>query len=87
MVRLMLSDRLWEILRSAIESTQAYQTLNLRMTLEGILWRFRTGAPWRDLSNEFGCWKTVFNRFNQWSKIGVWQRLFEGIRGELDNEW
>lgn len=87
MVRLMLSDRLWETLQNAMEGTRAYQTENLRMTVEGILWRFRTGAPWRDLPTEFGCWKTVFNRFNEWSKNGVWQKLFDSVRGELDNEW
>jgi transposase len=29
----------------------------------------------------------VFNRFNEWSKLGIWQQLFDLIRGELDNEW
>ena len=87
MIRLLLTDSLWNRLLTAINKTNAYQTENLRMTVEGILWRFRTGAPWRDLPNEFGPWKTVFNRFNTWSKSGVWQQLFERIRGELDNEW
>lgn len=87
MIRLLLTDSLWNRLLTAINKTNAYQTENLRMTVEGILWRFRTGAPWLDLPNEFGPWKTVFNRFNTWSKSGVWQQLFERIRGELDNEW
>lgn len=83
----MLSDSLWKRLVSAIQETNAYQTENLRTTIEGILWRFRTGAPWRDLPDECGAWKTVFNRFNTWSKSGVWRDLFAIIRGELDNEW
>lgn len=87
MIRIMLSDCLWDRLLRAVKVTKAYETENLRMTIEGILWRFRTGAPWRDLPDEFGPWKTVFNRFNTWSKSGVWQELFENIRGELDNEW
>ena len=87
MARLLLTDSLWDRLLEAIKKTNAYQTDNLRMTIEGILWRFRTGAPWRDLPEEFGSWKTIFNRFNSWSKIGVWQDLFGLIRGELDNEW
>lgn len=87
MIRLLLTDSLWIRFHSAIKETNAYQTENLRMTIEGILWRFRTGAPWRDLPEEFGPWKTVFNRFNTWSKSGVWQKLFELIRGDLDNEW
>ena len=73
MIRLMLSDCLWDLLRCSIKKTPAYETENLRMTMEGILWRFRTGAPWRDLPDEFGPWKNVFNRFNSWSKSVVWQ--------------
>jgi transposase len=86
-MRLTLTDSLWARLLSAIKETSAYLTENLRMVVEGILWRFRTGAPWRDLPRFFGPWKTVFNRFNTWSKSGVWRRLFEMLRGELDNEW
>lgn len=87
MVRLMLSDFLWDRLQTAIKSTNVYQTDKLRMTIEGILWRFRTGAPWRDLPSDFGPWKTVFNRFNSWSRSGVWRELFESLRVNLDNEW
>lgn len=29
----------------------------------------------------------IFNKFNRWSKLGIWQTLFLKIRGELDNEW
>ena len=83
----MLTDDLWNRLLSGLKKTNAYQTDNLRVTLEGILWRFRTGAPWRDLPEGFGPWKTVFNRFNSWSKSGVWCKLFEVIRGNLDDEW
>ena len=77
MIRLMLTDSLWVRLLNAIKETNAYQTESLRMTVEGILWRFRTGAPWRDLPAEFGSWKTVFNRFNTWSKP---KRLAEAFR-------
>ncbi len=87
MLRLMLSDSLWTRLLEAIDDTRAYRTENLRMSVEGILWRFRTGAPWRDLPDQFGPWKTVFNRFNRWSKLGVWESLFDLIRGESDDEW
>ena len=32
-------------------------------------------------------WKTVFNRFDRWSKRGKWMRLFEALRIEPDDEW
>lgn len=89
MARTTLSDTNWERLCDAISRSKAYKTENLRTAIEGILWRHRTGAPWRDLPAEFGPWKTIYNRFNEWSKNGVWETLFEGIKSdhESDNEW
>ena len=46
------------------------------MTLEGILWVARTGAPWRDLPPEFGKWNTVYVRFRRWALAGVTTRIF-----------
>lgn len=55
--------------------------------VEAVLWWHRTGVPWRDLPSEFGPWKTVFNRFDNWSKKGKWRRLFEALRIDVDDEW
>ena len=49
------------------------------MTFEGILYRMRTGCPWRDLPEEFGRWNTVFKRFNLWSKNGVFELIFNQL--------
>ena len=43
----------------------------------GILWRFRTGAPWRDVPERYGPRTTLYNRFVRWRKAGVWDRLLE----------
>ena len=57
------------------------------MTFEGILYRMRTGCPWRDLPNEFGNWSTVFRRFNLWSRKGVLLNLFNWLSKNSDSEW
>jgi transposase len=31
-----------------------------RQVINGILFRVRTGVPWRDLPERFGSWKTVY---------------------------
>lgn len=89
MVRMILSDHQWDSLFAAVKITKAYSTENLRTSVEGILWRLRTGAPWRDLPDSFGPWQTVYNRFNRWSKRGVWAEIFQLIKedNEIDNEW
>jgi transposase len=55
--------------------------------MEAMLWRLRTGSPWRDLPTELGAWKTSYNFFNRWSKRGAWKKIFEALRGEMDDEW
>ena len=45
--------------------------------INAVLWIARTGAPWRDLPERFGEWNSVFQRFNRWSKRGVWERLLQ----------
>lgn len=36
-----------------------------RTVLNGILWILRTDAPWRDLPEQYGNWKTVYSRFRR----------------------
>ncbi|SCA63616.1 hypothetical protein SCG7086_AX_00130 [Chlamydiales bacterium SCGC AG-110-P3] len=54
------------------------------MVLEGILWIFRTGAPWRDLPPEYGPWSSCYNRFNRWRAKGIWERVWNALKDEID---
>lgn len=78
MLRLSLNDENWSEWEKKLRENGVYKTRRLRLVVEGILWRVRTGAPWRDLPNEFGSWKTVYNQFNRWSQKGIWKKIFNG---------
>jgi transposase len=54
--------------------------------LNAVIYVAKTSIPWRDLPERFGKWDTVFHRFNEWSKKGVWKRLFE-LMQDPDLEW
>ncbi len=43
----------------------------LQEVMEGILWKLRTGAPWRDIPKEFCSWETAYGRFNIWAAKGL----------------
>ena len=58
-----------------------------RRFVEAVLYRYRTGIPWRDLPERFGDWKNTHKRFSRWANKGVWQRLFEHLAAEPDNEY
>ncbi len=58
-----------------------------RRFVEAVLYRYRAGIPWRDLPERFGDFKAVHTRFTRWSEKGVWQKVFEILAQEADNEY
>ena len=53
--------------------------VNDRRVLNGIFWVLRSGAPWRDLPNNFGPYTTCYNRFVRWRRAGVWARIMSAL--------
>src|SRR5215204_3505269 len=58
-----------------------------RLFVEAVLYRYRTGIPWRDLPERFGCGVKVQTRFSRWAKAGVWERVFQHLAADADNEY
>jgi transposase len=54
------------------------------MVINGVLFRVRTGVPWRDLPERFGSWLTVYKRHRRWSADGTWARLLAGVQAAQD---
>jgi transposase len=42
-----------------------------RSIIDGILWRLRTGAPWRDVPEKYGKWNSIYRRFRRWRLSSV----------------
>lgn len=78
MPRLLLSDELRSKLEKILLQESIYNKRDLRMTVEGMLYRMRVGCPWRDLPEAFGCWNSIYKRFKAWSAGGKWLRGFQG---------
>lgn len=91
MTRRQLTDEEWEYVEPYLPIGEygPYPT-RLREQFEGVIWRFRAGAQWREMPAEFGAWPTVHNRFRQWRDAGVFEALLEGLiakaaeRGQVD---
>ena len=58
-----------------------------RLFVEAVIWKFRTGAPWRDLPERFGDWKNTHKRVSRWAESGVWESLFKTLADDPDNEY
>lgn len=88
MTRTILSDQAWDRVETTLRIAGAYITDATRRIVEAILWRSRTGAPWRDLPADFGPWQSAYGRLRSWAKAGVCGRLFDLLRSrEPDVEW
>ncbi|MFF5028064.1 IS5 family transposase [Streptomyces collinus] len=57
-----------------------------RKMINGILFRERTGVPWRDLPTRFGKWKTVYERHRRWSADGTWETILHAVQADADAE-
>ena len=57
-----------------------------RQVLEAVVWRTRTGTPWRDLPDCCGNWKTVYNRHRRWAIEGVWAEILAELRRGCDGQ-
>ena len=55
-----------------------------RAILNGILWRLKTGSPWRDVPERYGKWDTVYSRFRRWQRSGVWARVLAALQADGD---
>lgn len=55
-----------------------------RRILNAILWKVRTGAPWRDIPERYGSWATVYSRFRRWRLAGIWDQVFAAVQRQAD---
>lgn len=83
-MRLVITHAIWRELEPRVAAAKrstagAKPELSDRLFLEAVLYRLRTGIPWRDLPAEFGDWNAVYQRFERWRLAGVWDRLFEQL--------
>ena len=80
MARQILTDEIWRQLEPLLPPPKGRHGRDDRNFLEAVCWVVRTGAPWRDLPQEFGVWKTAYNRYNRWVKKGNLDKIFEIVK-------
>ncbi|MFF5639844.1 IS5 family transposase [Streptomyces sp. NPDC012825] len=76
-----LTDAAWERIAPLLPGTdgRGRPWRDHRQVVNGVLWRLRTGAPWRDLPERYGPWQTVYERFARWEADGIWANLLEQV--------
>ena len=87
------TDSQWELIQPLLPPQRprtGRPALDHLLIVNAILWLTRTCAPWLDLPERYGSWKTGYSRFRHWSEKGIWEQVFDALleeaqrRGDLD---
>ena len=84
-----LSDEAWAHIEPRLpHGRPGKPRVDDRRVISGILHVLKVGCRWRDVPAEYGRPTTIYNRYNRWSRRGLWQRVFEQVAasGEMPAE-
>ena len=80
MSRFDMSELEWSFIAPVLpQKVRGVPRVDDRRVINGIFYKLRTGVAWRDLPERYGPYTTVYNRFNRWTKAGVWDRLMDAV--------
>ena len=78
-----LTDEEWAALKEALDHVRSRRRRPMkeeRRTVEAVVWRLKNGAKWRAVPPELGPWARAAHLHLRWSRLGVWERVFEHLR-------
>ena len=78
-MRFDLSDEEWAVLEPLMPTARKTARADDRTIMNAIFYVLRTGMPWRELPERYGSYTTVYNRFNRWSRRGIWKLIFDAL--------
>jgi transposase len=82
-----LTDAQWALLQSQLPTPKKPgrpPKWNKRQLVDGIRWRIRTGAPWRDVPDCYGHWRIVYGLYRRWQRDGTWARVLTALQRQAD---
>ncbi|GAA4879165.1 IS5 family transposase [Saccharopolyspora cebuensis] len=82
-----LTDRQWQALQRVLPPRPGVgrrPKWARRQLLDGIRWRVRVGAPWRDVPERYGHWLSIYQLFRRWQREGVWPWILSALRAWAD---
>ena len=82
-----ISDSQWSRIKFIFEKPTKVgrSPLNPRTVFNGIMWILASGARWRDLPAYYGNWNSIYHKFRQWCRLGLFERLMKVINSESAN--
>jgi transposase len=85
-----LRDDQWDRIKDTLPGragSVGVTAANNRLFVNAVLYRYRTGIPWRDLPEYLGDWNNTHRRHSRWAKRGVWTSILALLAVDADNEF
>jgi transposase len=85
-----LSDEQWNKIKNFLPGKvgdRGRSGQDNRNFVNGVLWILRSGARWSDLPSRYGKYKSVHKRFTRWAEKRIWEKVFEHLTKDRDNEY
>ena len=82
-----LTDEQWDQISDLFRDNRGRPGRDLlphRPIVNGILYRLYNGSRWADVPERYGRFKTIYDRFNRWSKNGFWDKILDRLQARLD---
>ena len=74
------SDAQWAVLEPFMPRNRpGARRVDDRRTISGIVHVIKSGCRWRDCPPAYGPHTTVYNRFNRWSRRGLWHSMLAAL--------
>ena len=82
-----LDDQQWAAIEPLLPTNQpGAPRKDDRRIISGIIHVLKVGCRWQDCPDCYGPSTTIYNRFNRWSRRGIWRRLFAAVVAVDDAE-
>ena len=75
-----MTDKEWDRVQVVLPAQAAgRQRNNDRLVIDGIRLVTLTVTPWAKMPEQYGAWKTAWNRHDAWTKSGVWGEIEKAL--------
>jgi transposase len=75
-----LDDKRWQAIEPLIPMNRpGVKPGRNRQVISGIIHVLKVGCRWKDCPAAYGPSTTIYNRFNRWSKAGIWQKMADNL--------
>src|SRR5215213_8724536 len=89
-MKVKLTDEQWQKILPTLKSFPEIRLgagRDVPRFLEAVPRITRSVSQWRLLPKSYGNWNSVYKRFDRWSKLGIFEKLFEHFSQDGDLEY